>query len=267
MATPKNQSVIKAFKLLGAFRQPDEWLTSVELSRRVNLPAASGYRLIQTLEELGAIVRGPRGRYRPGMLLVSLSHNVATGEILRDLSQPILSDLAKCLDVTVHVGVLEGGMVTYIAKLGSAHSAVHTRVGAQLEAYTTGLGKVLLAALPEDALEAIIHDGDLVPLTPFTITNRALLRSELSKVRQQGYALDNQESSLNLRCVAVPVKDADGTVIAAISASDDTQKMTGDDRIVEARDALLAAAAAIRQKLYPAPRFQSARICRELLSA
>ena len=99
-------------------------------------------------------MRGPRGRYRPGMLLVSLSHNVATGEILRDLSQPILSELAKRLNVTIHVGVLEGGMVTYIAKIGSAHSAVHTRVGAQLEAYTTGLGKVLLAALPEDALEA-----------------------------------------------------------------------------------------------------------------
>jgi IclR family transcriptional regulator, acetate operon repressor len=267
VATPKNQSVIKAFKLLSAFRRPDEWLTSVELSRRVNLPAASGYRLIQTLEELGAIVRGPRGRYRPGMLLVSLSHNVATGEILRDLSQPILSELAKRLGVTVHVGVLEGGMVTYIAKVGSAHSAVHTRVGAQLEAYTTGLGKVLLAALPEDALEAIIHDGDLVPLTPFTITSRTLLRSELGKVRQQGYALDNQESSLNLRCVAVPVKDAEGTVIAAISASDDTEKMAGDDRIAEARDALLAAASIIRLKLYPEPRFQSARAPRELLTA
>jgi DNA-binding IclR family transcriptional regulator len=140
-------------------------------------------------------------------------------------------------------------------------------VGAQLEAYSTGLGKILLAALPEDALEAIIHDGDLIPLTPFTITNRAVLRSELSKVRQQGYALDNQESSLNLRCVAVPVQDGDGTVIAAISASDDTQRMTGDDRIIEARDALLAAAAAIRQKLYPAPRFQTPPTCRELLSA
>jgi DNA-binding IclR family transcriptional regulator len=258
VATPKNQSVIKAFKLLSAFRRPDEWLTSVELSRRVNLPTASGYRLIQTLEELGAIVRGPRGRYRPGMLLLSLSHHVATGPILRDLSHPILSKLAKSLNVTVHMGVLEDGMVTYIAKLGSAHSAVHTRVGAQLEAYTTGLGKVLLAALPEDALEAIIHDGDLVPLTPFTITNRTLLRSELSKVREQGYALDNEESSLNLRCVAVPVKDAEGVVIAAISASDSTQKMVGDDRIAEVRDALLAGAALIRQKLYPEPRFQAA---------
>src|SRR5882762_8711397 len=76
MATPRNQSVLKAFSVLRAFRRPDEWLTSCELSRRANLPEASGYRLIQTLEEIGAVVRGPRGRYRPGLLLLSLSHNV-----------------------------------------------------------------------------------------------------------------------------------------------------------------------------------------------
>ena len=62
MATPKNYSVMKAFALLKAFHDPDEWLTSCELSRRANLPEASGYRLIQTLEEIGAVVRGPRGR-------------------------------------------------------------------------------------------------------------------------------------------------------------------------------------------------------------
>jgi len=62
VATPKNYSVMKAFALLKAFREPHEWLTSCELSRRANLPEASGYRLIQTLEEIGAVVRGPRGR-------------------------------------------------------------------------------------------------------------------------------------------------------------------------------------------------------------
>ena len=72
MATPRNQSVFKAFAMLKSFRDPGEWLTSSELSRRANLPEASGYRMIQTLEEIGAVVRGPRGRYRPGMLLVSL---------------------------------------------------------------------------------------------------------------------------------------------------------------------------------------------------
>src|SRR3569623_1283556 len=105
---------MKAFAILKAFHGPDEWVTSCELSRRANLPEASGYRLIQTLEEIGAVIRGPRGRYRPGMLLVSLSQNVAIGELLRNSSHSIAADLAKRFNLTVHLGMLEEGMVTYV---------------------------------------------------------------------------------------------------------------------------------------------------------
>src|ERR1700710_1227426 len=97
MATPRNRSVLKAFAMLRAFDRPDEWLTSSEVSRRANLPEASGYRLIQTLEEIGAVVRGPRGRYRPGLLLLSLSHNVTINDLLRDAGQSLMSELAKRL--------------------------------------------------------------------------------------------------------------------------------------------------------------------------
>ncbi len=90
MATPKNKSVQKAFSMLRAFQAPDEWLTSAELSRRARLPEASGYRLIQTPEEIGAVIRDHRGRYGPGMLLVSLSRYVAHERLLRDASMAIL---------------------------------------------------------------------------------------------------------------------------------------------------------------------------------
>jgi DNA-binding IclR family transcriptional regulator len=72
MATARNLSVLKAFAVLKSFHSADQWITNSELSRRTNLPEASSYRLIQTLQDIGAIVKGPRGRYRPGMLLVSL---------------------------------------------------------------------------------------------------------------------------------------------------------------------------------------------------
>src|SRR5580704_2050255 len=111
MATPKNQSVLKAFAMLKAFHSPDEWLTSSELSRRANLPPASGYRLVQTLMEIGAVVRGVSGRYRPGMLLVSLSHNVAISELLHEASEEITATLARQVNATVQLGILEGGMV------------------------------------------------------------------------------------------------------------------------------------------------------------
>jgi len=253
VATPKNYSVMKAFALLKAFREPHEWLTSCELSRRANLPEASGYRLIQTLEEIGAVVRGPRGRYRPGLLLLSLSHNVTLAELLRDAGQTLMMNLSKTLGLTTHIGVLEQGMVTYVAKVSAPGAfAVNTRVGAQLEPYCSGLGKVLLAALPDDEMESFILDGELVPLTPFTITTAPGIRAQLKLVREQGYALDDREHQADLRCIAVPVRDQDDRIMAALSASDAADRMT-PQRQAEIRQALFEAAAILRRKLYPAP--------------
>lgn len=254
MATPKTQSVIKAFSMLKSFQRPDEWLSSCELSRRANLPEASGYRLIQTLEQIGAVVRGPRGRYRPGMLLVSLSHNVAIGDLLREASRDITAQLAHQFDLTVHLGLLEEGMVTYIAKVCTPTSlSPHTRLGSQLEAYCSGLGKVLLAALPDDQLESFILDGDLVALTPYTITDRVALRAELRKVRHQGYAMDDREIRIDMRCIAVPVHNAEGRVVAAMSATDHADRMSsGHQSLV--LDALLGAAGALERKVFPPAR-------------
>lgn len=252
MATPKNESVRKAFKLLRAFRDADEWLTSAELSRRARLPQASGYRLIQTLEEIGALIRGPRG-YRPGMLLVHLSRNVEIVDLLRSVSHPVLFELASRLSLTVHMGVLEDGMVTYVAKVGeSAGFAVHTRVGAQLEAYCTGLGKVLLSALPHRRFEEFLAEGELIALTSHTITEPDAFRREINQVRQRGYAVDDGESSLDLRCVAVPVRDANGQTIAAMSVSDEADRMD-QARQAEVRVALQCASALIQRKLSPSP--------------
>ena len=251
MATPKNESVRKAFKLLRAFRDADEWLTSAELSRRARLPQASGYRLIQTLEEIGAVIRGPRGRYRPGMLLVHLSQHVEIAELLRSVSHPVLFDLASRLSLTVHMGILEHGMVTYVAKVGeSAGFAVHTRVGAQHEAYCTGLGKVLLAALPRDELSEFLGEGELIALTEHTITDPGEFRREIDKIRFRGFAIDDGESAIDLRCVAVPVHDLSGKTIAAISVSDNADRMDAE-RQEEVRIALQSAATAIQHKLSP----------------
>jgi DNA-binding IclR family transcriptional regulator len=252
MSTPKNHSVQKAFAILREFRSQDECLTSAELSRRAGLPEASGHRLITTLTELGAIIRTPSGRCRLGMLLVSLSQNVASRELLPQASHSILCNLAERLNLTVHMGVLENSMVTYIAKVGGAtRFAVHTQVGAQLEAYCSGLGKVLLAALPNDTLEAFLLDGEFVALTPHTITDKGEFRKEIAKVREQGYAIDDRETCENLRCVAVPVHDGFGSVVAAISVSDDATTMEGA-RQAEVSAALRAATAAISRAIYPA---------------
>jgi len=248
----KNQLVLKAFAVLSCFQRSDEWVTGGELSRRANLPQASAYRLIQTLEKIGAIIRGPRGRYRPGMLLVTLSQNVAIGELLRNSSQTIAADLAHRFNITVHLGMLEEGMVTYVSKITTPTSfPVKTQVGSQLEAYCSGLGKVLLAALPRERLDSIILDGDLVPLTENTITEPASLRAELEKVRLQRFAVDDREAQVDMVCIGVPVHDIEGRVIAAMSATDHASNMTAQRKLV-IRDALWTAVAALEKKIFPA---------------
>jgi DNA-binding IclR family transcriptional regulator len=227
MATPKNLSVFKAFSVLKAFRHSHEWLSGSELSRRANLPTASGHRLIQSLEELGALVRGPNGRYRPGLLLVSLARNVVIEELLHAVSQPIIRDLAIQFDITVQVAMLEGSMVSYIAKASTPTSLpTCAEPGTQHEAYCSSLGKILLAELPPDQLEVIMMDGDLVALTPNTITDRVALREELSEVRRAGFAIDDREFQSDMWCMAVPVRDGDGYAVASIAAIQSANQMT-----------------------------------------
>src|ERR1700743_2429974 len=113
----KNKLVRKTFAMLRSFKSRDEGLTSLELSQRAHLPKASGHRLVQTLEEIGAIVRGPNGRYRLGTLGGTLSHKVSIGELLRRAAQPILSEVAVRLGCTTHLGILENCMVTYLCKI------------------------------------------------------------------------------------------------------------------------------------------------------
>jgi DNA-binding IclR family transcriptional regulator len=250
-ASKKNNLVRKTFSILRAFQHADECLTSQELSKRANMPKASCHRLVQTLEEVGVLTRGPHGRYRLGMMLSSLSRNVASNELLREVGSPILNDLAARRNLTLHLGVLEGGMVLYLTKVATRTSfPTHTRPGCYLEAYCSGLGKVLLSALQEDQLESFILDGDLIALTPNTITERSVLRSELRQVRALGFAIDNCESRIDTYCVAVPVRDSDGNVIAAISASCDAQAIA-QDLIPAICDELAGAAQTFSDRLYP----------------
>jgi DNA-binding IclR family transcriptional regulator len=253
VATPDNYSVIKAFAILKAFRDSEGWLSSCELSRRANLPPASGYRLIQTMEKIGVIAKGKRGQYRPGMELLSISRSVPLLDFLTDASETILAGLAASFGLTTHLAVLENGMVTYISKYaGAASFPLHTRVGAQFEAYCCALGKVLLAGMSRNQLETFIMDGQLIALTPFTIISPFRLREELENVRKRGFAIDDRESHIKTSCLAVPIHDGHGRTIAAISASDEASRVT-PAREEKIRQALFEAKAGLERALYRRP--------------
>jgi DNA-binding IclR family transcriptional regulator len=253
VATPNNYSVIKAFAILKAFRGTEGWLSSCELSRRANLPQASGYRLIQTMEKIGVIAKGKRGQYRPGLLLLSISGGVRLLDLLQAASEPVLSHAARSLDITMHLAVLESGLVSCVGKYASPTAfPSHTRVGTQLAMPSSGLGKVLLAGLSRSEVETLIMDGRLIAPTPFTAASSLRLHEELEAVRNRGFATDDCGSRIKTRCLAVPVQDSHGRTIAAISASDEARRMTSS-REVKISLALFEAAARLQNALYFSP--------------
>jgi IclR family acetate operon transcriptional repressor len=249
ISTPIINSVLKAFTILRAFEGPDDWLTCRELSKRAGMPEASGYRIVCSLETIGAVIRGPNGRFRPGMLLSDLSQGIRLPDLLRASASNVSREIARRFGVTVQVGVLEGDMVSYVAVKGRAK--VPSKVGTQLEAYCTGLGKVLLAGLPTRDFDRFLAEDDFVALTPFTLVDKDVFRAQIAQVRMQGFGIDDREVDMDLRCVAVPIRDRRGEVIAAISGSGRAGELNLA-RQQELRNVLRHAACEIESRMYPA---------------
>lgn len=252
MSTPKNQSLSRALVLLEQVASAPRGTGIKVLAMRAGLSVATAHRLLSTLESLGMVMREGSAGYCIGMTIRDLAAHTGTDELIRRAATPHLKSLVKQFGQTVHVGVLdEDLMVTYVAKETPKRGfQVMTRLNAQLEAYCTGLGKVLLAAEPHERQRSYLADSPFVALTPNTLTDPESIAAELDRVRAQGYALDNCEILETLRCVAVPIHGPAGRVVAALSMSGDRETMT-DAFIAEAQPVLSEHAARISRKLFP----------------
>ncbi|ASK34983.1 IclR family transcriptional regulator [Alloalcanivorax mobilis] len=220
MATPVNASVIKAFRILGAFTFAGEKLTLSQLSQRLDINIATAHRFLTTLLSVGAIGRTPDGAFELGLLLADLGGRVSVTDAMHRLTQPHVESLALRFGETIHVGIPDNGMVCYVAKgEGSRSLTIITHIGKRLPAYCTGLGKALLSRLEGETLNQFLERQDFRRFTQHTLIDAPSLIKELSRTRKRGYALDNEEVETGLRCVAVPISDHSGTVRAAISLS------------------------------------------------
>jgi DNA-binding IclR family transcriptional regulator len=228
-----------------------ERISLPKIASECGLPHATAHRILQVLVGRGYVSRITRGEYRPGSTLSTLAGQAPPADLLAETARPLLKALSKTCRKHVHMGLLESDMVTYLVKLPYGRKRIHSAEGQQLEAYCSGLGKVLLAQLRPDELDAYLSAGALVALTPKTITDQGLLRAEIVRVRQSGWAIDNEEIAVGLRCLAVPVKDAAGKTIAAISASDASSSLNMPD-ITDLLPAIKATATEISARLFPA---------------
>ena len=211
------QSATRALALLEAVAL-DHGNTRVdELAERLGLTPATARRLLALLLERELVMRVARGRYAAGERLHDLATRVSPHERVIEAARPILRQLAQAEDATAYLGVFEGEMVTYLIKEGA--QAGFTREKMQLEAYCSGVGKVLLAQLGKTRLDAYLA-APLVQLTERTLTAPTALRAELAATRARGYAVDDREMADDLGCIAVPIPGVRGSDYAiSISGS------------------------------------------------
>ena len=213
------KSVAKALDILEVVCNSGTALDLHVIGEALELPSPTVYRLLQTLVGYGYVRQdGETRKYAPGLRIFELSQLIISGLQFTEIAQERLQRLAKETQETVHLAVLDQAEVIYLQKHESTYpAALYSRVGRKAPAYCTGVGKLLLAHLPEAERVAALQQADLQELTSNTITDRAVLEEELDQIRRQGYSVDNMEHEEGVYCLARPIRDHTGEVIAAVS--------------------------------------------------
>lgn len=219
-----------------------------DLALQIGIPRSTAFRILASFQRTGVVTRLRRGYYLPGPTLVRLVHSDTQNRILRGVGRPILRKLAGKTSCTAHLGIFENAMVTYLLKSGATKANLFTREGTQLEAYCTAIGKVLLASLPDPAREEYLRSGPFIRMTSNTVTDLQKLEATLAQIAAQGYATDNAEMDANLRCIAVPIRNGEDTVIAALSISTRKARDSADELQIHL-PALRAAARTLTEKV------------------
>ena len=216
----------KALELLATFSFNERRLSLGELAARTGIPRATAFRLLSTLEGAGFLVK-ENGDYRLGIKCFVLGNVAAANLDLRQVAFPHLSALRDLTGETTHIAILDNWQVVYLERLPSPKPVgfMRSRPGAILPAYCTGLGKVLLAHRDEADVAAWAAAQTFKAWTLHTITSRKRLVDELRATRARGYAIDEQEHELGVRCIAAPVRNHQGEVVAAISVAGPTERM------------------------------------------
>jgi DNA-binding IclR family transcriptional regulator len=214
-------AVERALAILEAVAERPSGLTNSEISRRLAIPKSSASYILRTLERRGYLRRERgTGKYRLGLKVLSLSRSVEGGADLKQAALPVLRRLVERSNLTAHLAVLDHGEAVYIEKVDSpGFIKMDTWIGRRMEVHSTAVGKSLIAHLSHAEVEAIIKERGMRKVTSKTITTHARLLRELDGVRASGQAVDDEENSLGARCVAAPVFDEFGKVVAAISVS------------------------------------------------
>jgi DNA-binding IclR family transcriptional regulator len=244
------RSVERALSILHLFILGEAEISLSDISHQVGLHQSTVFRLLATLSAAGFVEQNANtGRYRLGPAALSIGQAFLRHSDLRQLAEAPLAQLRDRSGETVHLATLHGKDVIYLEKLPGLHpiGLMSSRVGERAPAHCTGLGKALLAHVPEEAVRQEFAAG-LRSYTPRTITRMNAFLPELSKVRQTGFAVDDEEHEQGVMCVAAPVFDSH-RVVAAISVAGPSDRIREGIRSRDLTEQVLTAAQDISSRL------------------
>jgi len=211
----------KTFSILEVLLQQGSPMNMTEISKKLGLYPSTTHRILDTLKHWGYVEQEPDNqKYQLGLKVLELGMaKLQQIDLVREAT-PYLKELVNQCNETAHLGVLEEGDVLYLAKVESSQTIrMCSYVGKRAPLHCTALGKVLLAYLSTEERKKILGEKVLPRLTENTITDKRELEKELDKVKEQGFALDREENEKDVRCVAAPIRNYQGKVIAALSIS------------------------------------------------
>lgn len=240
------QSVQRTFDILEAVSANGGTMAIGAIASQTSLPLPTIHRLLRTLVERGYMRQLPNRRYALGFRLVPLG---ATANSMIGLqAEPILRELVRELGETANLAVLSGDYAEYVAQAPSLHAMrMFTEVGRRVELHCTGVGKALLSQLPESDVRGVVRRVGLPVYTASTLSTQEELFERLELSRRQGFVLDDEEQEAGVRCVAVPVVAASGSLMA-LSISGPLQRVT-EEFVGRAVPLLLAASARLTDEL------------------
>jgi DNA-binding IclR family transcriptional regulator len=241
--------VSKVLRILEALNSSPIGLHLKDIAEQTDVNKSTAYRFLAHLESERYLYRDDSGAYMVGPRLARLGSGISYQTTLRKISRPILQDLWRVTSETVNLGILDGQDVYYLDVVQSPHPfRMASHMGIWRPLYCTSLGKALAAFLPTDEQEHLVASLRFERFTPRTIVRLSRLRKELERIRQRGYALDDQEATLGARCVGAPILVEGEKVAGAISIAGPTTRI-GLAKIPAFAKAVLASAQEISHHL------------------
>jgi IclR family transcriptional regulator, KDG regulon repressor len=240
----------RAAQILDCFGFDHQELSVSEIGAKTGLHRSTAHRILMALEYNDLIKQNPStGKYHLGIKLFKLGHQAVSQLNLREICRPFLSRLMNDTKETIHLAVLDDDQVLYLDKVEGPHALrMPSRVGRYIPTYCTSLGKAMLSCLDDQEVKSILRRQALKPHTENTVKNINQLLADLRSVRKRGYAVDNEEIEIGLRCVGAPLRDYTGGMVGAISVAAPSARLSEKNTPVIGR-MVIAIAAEISEQL------------------